>query len=252
MVVTVEEVILRLLLAILIGGMIGYEREFKNRAAGFRTHILVCIGATVISLIQLKMAEQSLNLITNNPELAEVLKVDFARLGAQVITGVGFLGAGTIIHTKGSIRGLTTAASLWVVACLGLGIGMGYYEVVIVGGIGIFITLVALKKFQSKFIARVRKKVIRVNCSMDKGALQFIEDTFHQNGLVVEKIEFLHEEDRETHNPRELAVLYTLNVPKFIHMETILSRLSVHDGVLAVSEQSGNKTKKSIYKIHAI
>lgn len=250
MVVTIEEVILRLLLAILIGGMIGYEREFKNMAAGFRTHILVCIGATLVSLVQLKMAEQALSIINANPDLAEVIKVDFARLGAQVITGVGFLGAGTIIHSKGSIKGLTTAASLWVVACIGLGIGMGYYEVVICGAIAIFITLVVLKKFQYKFISKVRKKSIRVNCLMDRGALEFIENTFQQNGLSVDRIQFLHENENE--NTKELSVLYTLNIPKFIHMDTILSKLSVHDGVLAVSEQSGNKTKNSIYKINAI
>lgn len=249
MTVTIEHIIIRLVLAVVIGGLIGYEREFKNRAAGFRTHILVCIGATLVSLVQLKMAEQSLNIITINPDLAEVIKVDFARLGAQVITGVGFLGAGTIIHTKGSIKGLTTAASLWVVACLGLGIGMGYYALVSVGAVAIFITLVILKKFQSKFIAKVRNKTIEVHYLKDRGALEFIENSFQQYGLVVHHIDFLKENENE--NNDVLSVVYKINIPKFIEMDVILSRLSVHDGVIAVLEQSGSKTKSSIYKVSA-
>ena len=124
---TIKEIIVRLILALIIGGLIGYEREMKNRAAGFRTHILVCLGATVVSLIQIDIGNKVIEMIKINETLSEVIKIDYGRLGAQVITGVGFIGAGTIIHTKRNIRGLTTAATLWIVACLGLSIGMGEY-----------------------------------------------------------------------------------------------------------------------------
>lgn len=150
----IRDIVIRLFLAVLIGGAIGYEREFKNRPAGFRTHILVCVGATVVSLIQSHMAETAMNNIILHPELSNVIKVDYARLGAQVITGVGFLGAGTILHDKGSIKGLTTAASIWVVACVGLAIGMGYYSIGILSGICIVLVLGVLKKFQNKFITQ--------------------------------------------------------------------------------------------------
>lgn len=151
---TIKEIIVRLILALIIGGLIGYEREMKNRAAGFRTHILVCLGATVVSLIQIDIGNKVIEMIKINETLSEVIKIDYGRLGAQVITGVGFIGAGTIIHTKRNIRGLTTAATLWIVACLGLSIGMGEYFISIFATIIIFITLVFLKRIEDKFIAK--------------------------------------------------------------------------------------------------
>jgi putative Mg2+ transporter-C (MgtC) family protein len=148
------DIIIRLALCILAGGLIGYEREFKNRPAGFRTHILVCIGACIISMIQKFSLEETVRIINENPQLANALKADIGRLGAQVITGVGFLGAGTIIHDKGLVKGLTTAASIWVVACIGLAIGLGYYAISILSVISVFIVLVALKKFELWFTER--------------------------------------------------------------------------------------------------
>lgn len=151
---TIKEIIIRLLLALIIGGVIGYERELQNRAAGFRTHILVCLGATIISLLQIEIGNQAIEMIKVNESLAEVIKVDYGRLGAQVITGVGFIGAGTIIHNKGNIKGLTTAATLWIVACLGLAIGMGGYYISIFSTIIIFITLVFLKRIEGDFLSK--------------------------------------------------------------------------------------------------
>ncbi|KYH33983.1 putative Mg(2+) transport ATPase [Clostridium tepidiprofundi DSM 19306] len=143
-------VLIRLAMAVFVGGIIGYEREFKNRPAGFRTHILVCVGAAVVSMIQLYMVKNSVEIILKNPELANALKVDIGRIGAQVITGVGFLGAGSIIHEKGLIKGLTTAATIWVVACIGLAIGMGYHYLSIFSTIVVFGVLVSLKKFEER------------------------------------------------------------------------------------------------------
>lgn len=112
---------LRLFLSLLCGGMIGFERARKGRPAGLRTHILVCIGAT-------------LAMMTNQYLYEEGLATDVARMGAQVISGVGFIGAGTIMVTRlHKVKGLTTAASLWASACLGLAIGCGFYSASIVG-----------------------------------------------------------------------------------------------------------------------
>lgn len=145
-----HEILIRLSLAILVGGLIGYEREHKNMPAGFRTHIMVCVGAAIISMIEVSSVNQSISMIKETPSLANVLKVDMGRLGAQVITGIGFLGAGTIIHEKGSVKGLTTAASIWVVACIGLGVGMGYYFLAIASTIGVYLVLFLLKKVEDK------------------------------------------------------------------------------------------------------
>ncbi len=135
----------RLIVGVIVGGLVGYEREFKNSPAGFRTHILVCLGATIISLIT-EYDIQKMMIIAQNPMYSEVIKVDIARLGAQVISGVGFLGAGTILRDKGSVRGLTTAATLWIVACLGLAVGRGLYALSLTAAVIIFIILSLFKK----------------------------------------------------------------------------------------------------------
>ena len=187
---SISDILIRLFLAVLIGGAIGYEREFKNRPAGFRTHILVCVGATVVSLIQSHMAETAMNNILLHPELSNVIKVDYARLGAQVITGVGFLGAGTILHDRGSIKGLTTAASIWVVACVGLAIGMGYYVIAILSGVCIVLVLGALKKFQNKFIIQPNLVKLQVSYDDKKEALEYIDDYLMRKGIKIKNIEF--------------------------------------------------------------
>ena len=123
---------LRILVAVVLGGILGIERERKNRAAGLRTYALVCIGACVV-------------MITNQYVYQVFQTGDPVRMGAQVISGIGFLGAGTILVTAHSrIRGLTTAAGLWAAACIGLAIGIGLYEVALFGGVSIFLVLTVL------------------------------------------------------------------------------------------------------------
>lgn len=136
----------RLLLAVIMSGAIGFDREFKSRPAGMRTHILVCVGATMIALLQAEIFLDTVTMIGKNPEMASAFRIDQTRLIAQVVSGIGFLGAGTIIVTKRAVAGLTTAASLWTVACLGLTIGMGYYDLAFIGFVVIQATLSLLKK----------------------------------------------------------------------------------------------------------
>jgi putative Mg2+ transporter-C (MgtC) family protein len=110
-------VIFRLLLAVVLSGAVGLEREVHGRAAGFRTHILVCVGSTLIMLTAIHLMES----------YGGVAPIDPGRVAAQVVSGIGFLGAGTIIQIRDSVRGLTTAASLWVAAGIGLAVGSGFY-----------------------------------------------------------------------------------------------------------------------------
>ncbi|HYE69588.1 MAG TPA: MgtC/SapB family protein [Anaerovoracaceae bacterium] len=138
---TVIEMCLRILLAMGIGGIIGWERENSNRPAGLRTHMLVAIGAAVVML----MGELSLD------KYADITTMDPTRLGAQVISGIGFLGAGTIMREGLTVRGLTTAASLWAVACLGLAAGGGFYESAIIGTIAIILTLTIFEYLEKRF-----------------------------------------------------------------------------------------------------
>lgn len=129
------EIVARLLLAMGIGGCIGWERAKNHHPAGIRTHMLVTIGAAVVMLL----GGQTTGVF------AETANSDPARLGAQVISGIGFLGAGTIMKEGRSIRGLTTAATLWLVACLGLAIGAGQYMISLAG---FFVSMLALRIFK--------------------------------------------------------------------------------------------------------
>jgi putative Mg2+ transporter-C (MgtC) family protein len=139
---TVTEIILRVLISVVIGGLIGLERGMKNRPAGLRTYMLVCVGACVVML--------------TNQYTYQVYQVgDPVRMGAQVISGIGFLGAGTIIVTsRNQIKGLTTAAGLWTAGGIGLAIGIGLYEVAIAASAAVFIILTVLHQLDF----RVRKK----------------------------------------------------------------------------------------------
>jgi putative Mg2+ transporter-C (MgtC) family protein len=121
-------VILRLMISLFLGGLIGLERQFHRRTAGLRTHILVCLGSCLIMLTSLYVFDIYKDKVALDP----------ARIAAGVITGIGFLGAGTIIRSGEAVKGLTTAASLWLVAGIGLAIGCGFYKA------GIFATLLGL------------------------------------------------------------------------------------------------------------
>lgn len=137
------EILMRLLCAMAVGLVIGTEREYTNRPAGMRTHILVALGSCAVMVTgELLFVQYS----------ALGAMPDPARLGAQVITGVGFLGAGTILREGTNVKGLTTAASLWAVACLGLAAGAGYYGVALLGMVFIFITLTIFEVIQNKLI----------------------------------------------------------------------------------------------------
>ncbi|WP_426351321.1 MgtC/SapB family protein [Alloiococcus sp. CFN-8] len=210
-------------LAVLIGGAIGYERESKNRPAGFRTHILVCIGAAIISLISVKMSEDSIRQILANPDLAEVIKVDIGRLGAQVISGIGFLGAGTILHNKGSIKGLTTAASLWVVGCLGLAVGYGYYYISILGAVVCIIVLVNLKKIQSRLFLDSNDKKFEISYIDRKKTIEALDELFIRKNIQVVNIEFPMEQEGTFNDMPIRKSVYTIITPKTISTGDILS-----------------------------
>lgn len=139
----IGEICLRLACAMLVGLVIGIEREYTHRPAGMRTHILVALGACVVSITG-ELLFHHYHALGANP--------DPARLGAQVITGVGFLGTGTILREGATVKGLTTAASVWAVACLGIAAGFGYYALAISGMVFIFVALTIFETLQTKLM----------------------------------------------------------------------------------------------------
>ena len=157
---TVWDLILRLFVAAICGGIIGIDRGRKRRAAGFRTHMLVCMGAAltiILSVYLTIMICSAWGLDTGT------YKTDISRFGAQVINGIGFIGAGTIIVTgRQQVKGMTTAAGLWASACMGLAIGAGFYMAAVIGCVCILLTIVVFSKFESFILARSRNVNIYV------------------------------------------------------------------------------------------
>ena len=153
--VTYLAVVLRIFTAFLIGGMLGWERGAKNRAAGLRTHMLVCVGACLIML--------------TNQFIYQVFNTgDPVRMGAQVVSGIGFLGAGTIIVTRRSqIKGLTTAAGLWTAAGVGLALGIGFYEAAIVSAIAVMLVMTLMQRLDAQ--VHRKTKTIDIYLELEKG-----------------------------------------------------------------------------------
>ncbi len=145
--VGIGEIVARILFSLLFGGLIGIERELKQKkGAGFRTHILVCIGSCLIMLTSIYVFDIYKDISVFDP----------SRMAAAVVTGVGFLCAGTIIRQGDSVAGLTTAASLWISAAIGLAVGCGFYQGAFVGTLVVLLTLLVLRRFEYK-ISKTKK-----------------------------------------------------------------------------------------------
>lgn len=153
--VTLANAIFRLLLAMLIGCVVGWERKRKGQVAGLRTFTLISMGACLAMLLSIYVPQEYLGLKNGDP----------GRIAAQVVTGVGFLGGGAMIQQKGSIRGLTTAAGIWVVATLGMAVGVGMYGAALVATLLVMVTLISLEKWENKVRIGQESRVINVRVS---------------------------------------------------------------------------------------
>lgn len=171
---------LRLVLALILGGLVGLEREQNNHPAGFRTHILVCLGAALIMLLSMYGFGQ----FVNEPNV----RLDPARLAAQVITGIGFLGAGTIVLNGSSISGLTTAASLWVVAAIGLATGAGFYYAAVVTTLFVLIILWILNKVEKKWLRGKQLRTVSIEMPDRPGNLASITSVLAARGAEIRKL----------------------------------------------------------------
>ena len=217
------DIVLRIGASILIGTVIGVERERKNRPAGMRTHVLVCLGACVIALIECSIRAEILALGDQNGGLA----FNMGRISAQVVSGIGFLGAGTIFTARKKIAGLTTAASLWNAACLGIAAGMGYYYIAAVGCALVMIVLLLLqkivhvnanKKVEIKFIHRV-ETIDFINCYFDAMGISVLDIDF--------KVEMTDSQNLYTNT-------YDLHLPPSVSYRDIVIKLSEHGNVQSV------------------
>lgn len=216
------EVVMRLLLAGILGGIIGYERETENKPAGFRTNMLVCIGSALVMVTSEFMFTRYSGLTNMDP----------ARLGAQVISGIGFLGAGTIIRDGMHVRGLTTAAGLWVVACVGIAAGVGFYEGAIISTIFIYLTLITLKQFQENFKIKNHGKVILIRTIDVPGQMGAIGTVFGKNNISIKNIEFVKSEEYE----KTVSIKIYSNIPSSVVLLEFLNEIHKLEGVEMVKE----------------
>ena len=228
---TVEVVSLRLLLAVVFGGIVGYTREKDNKPAGFRTHILVCFGAAVISMVQDQLRINILELASMNLKLSGVIKTDLGRLGAQVVSGIGFLGAGSIMKEKGeTVGGMTTAAGIWATGCAGLGIGWGFYNLAIPAIVFMLVIIVIFKKFEPKIVKRTK---------LLKFEVKFLEDKNYAKGLLAtyevfnQKLIKITQIDK---NQAENTAIFTVNMDEKIDISDIIVSLSAIKAVEVMKE----------------
>ena len=180
------EMVLRLLLAAAFGGIVGMERGSGDRPAGFRTHILVCAGSALIMLVSMYGFEGYDVVPLEYPR-----NRDSARIAAQVVSGIGFLGAGTILHEGITVRGLTTAASLWMISAIGLATGAGMYAIGAAATLITFITLTAFHSVEKRFAvvnSKSDKKYIRVVTSNIPGTVARVATFLAQNDIKVKTI----------------------------------------------------------------
>lgn len=214
-------VIVRMVLAMVCGGVIGIEREFKRRPAGFRTHILICLGAAMTTLIS-QFLFLELHYYT-----------DMARLGAQVVAGVGFIGAGTIIVTRRQrVKGLTTAAGLWTSAIIGLALGAGFYE----GGLIVtFLVLLAELVF-SRLEYHILNSSREINLYLeyaDKPCLDSVLTLFRSHNIKVQNMEITRSPGENNQNS---CAIFSLRMNKQYPSATMLRDLSAMEGVVTVEE----------------
>ena len=210
----------RLFIALICGGIIGIERERKQRPAGFRTHILICIGAAMTTLTSQYIAFE-MKAVT-----------DLARLGAQVIAGIGFIGAGTIIFTKRkNVKGLTTAAGLWASAIVGLCAGAGFIEGSLITMVIIVIAELFLSRFEYFMISNSRTINIFVEYT-DQSLLTTIIDTVKENSSYIRDIEIT----KSSNEAKNSCAIFSLQMPRRTSHDKLWNLVANLDGVVSVEE----------------
>lgn len=221
-------VMLRLTLAMVLGGMIGLERGRKRYPAGFRTYMLACLGAALTMLL----GQYEYELLTTRwANLA--IQADVARFGAQVINGIGFLGAGTIIVTgKQQVKGLTTAAGLWASACMGLAIGAGFYECVFLAFLLILLSIRLLPYIESVIIEKARNMNIYVEFVSLDDVGQII-GRIKAHGVQIYEVDINRGREERSSNP---SAVFSIRLNRKQNHTQVLAAIAELESVLAIEE----------------
>ena len=227
------EVLVRLLAASVCGGIIGIDRGKKHRPAGFRTHMLVCMGAALTILLSTYLCAMLTGSLWNLNPGEVMITTDVSRFGAQVINGLGFIGAGTIVVTRQQrVKGLTTAAGLWASAIIGLAIGGGFYEGALLATVLVFFA----ESFLSRLEYRMLDHVPEINLYMeyaDKASLEEVLRLFRENRVSLQDMEITRASGSESHNA---CAIFSLRFSKGVSVDELLTKVTRIDGVVSVQE----------------
>ncbi|MDQ3986663.1 MAG: MgtC/SapB family protein [Actinomycetota bacterium] len=218
------ELILRVAIAGALGGLIGFEREVSQQQAGFRTHILVSLGAALFTLAGAYGVEAFFD--SNSPRIA----FDPTRVAAQVVTGIGFLGAGAILRQGVTVRGLTTAAALWVTAAIGTAVGLGYYEGAVITTIATVVSLFGLKLVERAVVPKLARGQARLMIEMGSGLrLSELASVMEQRGAATSSMKLTTEEKGER------TLIATVIMPPETKAEELIQEISHIEGVSSVN-----------------
>lgn len=217
--INIISVIVRLTMAVIFGGIIGVNRTKKGRPAGLRTYMLVCMGATLVAL--------------TNIYTADIYGSDPTRLSAQVISGIGFLGASSIIVTRHhQIIGLTTAAGLWVSVCVGLAIGIGFYEGVIVAFVFVFLIMSVINETDSLMTSKSRIMEIYVEFDKSKYLSDFLS-YITSNGIKINHVDMVKARDESING---VACIIEMKLPKKVEHIQVIDQLKSESGLTFIKE----------------
>ncbi len=217
--ITEIDTIVRIILSCVLGGLIGLERESLNKSAGFRTHILVCVGSALIMIVSQEIYYMFQSKVALDP----------GRIAAQVVSGIGFLGAGTIMREGATVKGLTTAASLWVVAGVGLAVGSGlYFPALATTGV-VFIALIYLGKVEHLMTGVINMAVLGVTVQNRPGQLGRIGSFLGEQGILILNIQM-----KQTRDDNKVMFQIDIKTPNDMNMNEIIYQLSDIPGVYQV------------------
>ncbi len=200
------EIVLKIVVSIVLGGLIGLERERHNQPAGLKTHIILCVGATLITIVSIEMAHSASGGLPSDP----------TRIAASIVTGIGFLGGGAILRLGATVRGLTTAASLWAVAGVGMAIGGGYYFAGTLTIFTILLTLHFLGKFENVYLQRRKFRSMILYAQSSPDLLGNVERIMAHHSITIRNIEI----ERDPAEPY-MEIRALLIVPSLVNVNKV-------------------------------
>lgn len=210
-------VIFKVALAVILGGLVGFEREHHNQPAGLKTHIILCVGATLLTIVSIAMSH----------DLGSERLTDPTRIAAQIVSGIGFLGGGAILRLGATVRGLTTAACIWTVTGVGMAIGAGYYFPAALVVITMLLTLHYLGRFENLFLNKRQFKTMTLTARSSPDLLGSVEKVLASNHISIKSIEV----ERELTEPNvELRAL--VSVPEHVSLHKLSDEVFQIPGTL--------------------